>query len=59
VQVQDLVENQTIIYSSYREAARALSIDKKIITDYFNRNQIKPYKKRYIFTKALMPLAKF
>lgn len=52
VQVQDLVKSQTIIYSSYREAARALNIDKQIISDYFNRNQIKPYKKRYIFTKA-------
>jgi hypothetical protein len=52
VQVQDLVKSQTIIYSSYREAARVLNIDKQIISDYFNRNQIKPYKKRYIFTKV-------
>jgi hypothetical protein len=49
VQVQDLIENKTIIYSSYRKAARALNIDKQIIIDYFNRNQSKPYKKRYGF----------
>lgn len=32
-------------------AARALNIDNKTISNYFNRNQISPYKERYIFKK--------
>jgi hypothetical protein len=31
-------------------AAKALNIDVCIISRYFSRNQIKPYKKRYVFT---------
>ena len=51
VQVQDLIENKTTVYSSLREAARALNIRDIRISEYFNREQSKPYKKRYIFTK--------
>ena len=51
VQVQDLVANKTIIYSSYREAARALNINRQAIFNYFSNKQSKPYKKRYIFTR--------
>lgn len=40
-----------MIYSSIREAARALNIRDIRISEYFNREQSKPYKKRYVFTK--------
>jgi hypothetical protein len=52
VQVQDLSNNSTMIYASIREAALALNIRDIRISEYFNRNQIKPYKKRYVFTKV-------
>jgi len=52
VQVLDLVENKTTVYSSLREAARALNIRDIRISEYFNREQSKPYKKRYVFTKV-------
>jgi hypothetical protein len=51
VQVLDLVTNKNIIYPSYREATQALNIPVDIIPKYINRNQNKPYKKRYVFTK--------
>jgi len=51
VQVQDLSNNTTVVYSSIREAARALNIRDIRISEYLNRNQIKPYKKSYVFTK--------
>jgi len=38
------------LYNSMGAAAKALNIDVCIISRYFNRNQIKPYKKRYVFT---------
>jgi len=53
VQVLDLSNNSTIIYSSLREASRALNIRVEIISKYLSRKQSKPYKKRYIFTKFL------
>ncbi|RPB18023.1 hypothetical protein L211DRAFT_883852, partial [Terfezia boudieri ATCC MYA-4762] len=51
IQVQDLVADKATVYSSYREAARALNISVEIISKYLSRNQSKAYKKRYIFTK--------
>jgi len=39
------------IYNSLSEAARALNIADRAISQYFTRNQKKPYKGRYIFTK--------
>ena len=42
MQVQDLVENKTIIYSSIREASRALNILEQTISIYLKRNQTKP-----------------
>jgi hypothetical protein len=47
----DLSNNNTITYSSLREASRALNILKQTISKYLSNNQTKPYKKRYIFTK--------
>jgi hypothetical protein len=51
IEVTDLYLNSKTTYNSVREAARALNIDRKTISNYFKNNQIKPYKKRYVFTK--------
>jgi group I intron endonuclease len=49
--VTDLELNTKTIYKSIHEASRALNIAQPSISKYFTRNQIKPYKKRYVFTK--------
>ena len=51
VEVTDLELNSKTSYPSFRAAARALNCDESSIRHYFKRNQIKPYKKRYVFTK--------
>jgi hypothetical protein len=43
--------NETKTYDSIHEAARALNINKSVIDMYFSRNQVKPYKGKYIFNK--------
>jgi hypothetical protein len=52
LQVFDKDTNVTTLYPSISEAARVLNIDPRRIYMYFSRNQAKPYKKRYIFTKV-------
>jgi hypothetical protein len=51
IEVTDLEEKTTTSYNSINEAARALDINPRRITDYFSRNQQKPYKRRYTFNK--------
>jgi group I intron endonuclease len=51
IEVTDLEEKTTTTYNSISEAARALNIPQTRISHYFSQNQIKPYKKRYVFTK--------
>jgi hypothetical protein len=51
IEVIDLETNISTKYNSICEAARALNCDHSSITSYFRRNQIKPYKRRFIFTK--------
>jgi hypothetical protein len=51
IEVSDLANNTKTIYPSLGSAARALNINQKTISNYFSRNQKKPYKGRYIFTK--------
>jgi hypothetical protein len=51
IQVTDLEINTKTIYHSVNSAAKALNIHPYIISGYFNRNQIKPYKGRYVFTR--------
>jgi len=46
-------KNLTSSYDSMSEAAKALNISKTSIFNYFDRNQLKPYKGRYIFTKII------
>jgi group I intron endonuclease len=52
IEVTDVQTNQKTNYNSIREAARALNIRQSNITLYFSRNQVKPYKDRYIFKKV-------
>jgi len=49
IEVLDLETNISTTYDSIRAAARALNINHCVISTYFSRNQIKPYKKRYVF----------
>ena len=51
IEVTDLEEKTTTTYNSISEAARALNFPPAMISMYFKRNQVKPSKGRYIFTK--------
>jgi hypothetical protein len=44
--------NQTTIYDSIREAARALNCDNSAIRYYLKSKNISPYKGRYTFSKT-------
>jgi hypothetical protein len=50
--VTDLEFETKTTYNSIRAAAKALNIHHNIISGYFNRNQIKPYKGRYVFSTS-------
>jgi hypothetical protein len=50
IEVLDLKLNTTTTYISFSEAARALNILHSGISNYFSRNQRKPYKGRYVFS---------
>src|SRR5437588_4644330 len=52
IEVTDITNNTTTTYNSMREAARALNINNSVIDKYFSRNQTKPYKGQYTFTKT-------
>jgi len=53
IEVTDIKTNKTTTYDSIHEATRALQIyNHKIISNYFLRNQKKPYKGRYTFKKV-------
>jgi group I intron endonuclease len=52
VQVLDLENEKITLYSSYREAERALNMGAGTITLRIKLNITKPYKKRYIISKA-------
>jgi hypothetical protein len=47
--VVDIKKNIITAYNSMQEAAKLLNLPKSIIVQYFIRNQVKPYKGRYIF----------
>jgi group I intron endonuclease len=51
IEVSDLYLNSKTTYDSMGAASRALNISVSRISMYFNRNQIKPYKGRYVFTR--------
>lgn len=49
IEVIDLELNIKTTYDSMLAATRALNINSTIISNYIKRNQISPYKKRYVF----------
>ena len=52
IEVTDIKNNITTSYDSIGEAARALNLPNfNIIRNYILRNQQKPYKGQYTFTK--------
>jgi len=51
IEVINIKNNTTSVYNSIGEAAKALNINRLVITMYFTRNQVKPYKGLYIFKK--------
>jgi group I intron endonuclease len=51
LEVFDNKNNQTTTYDSINKAAIALNIRVQAISNYFCRNQTKPYKGQYTFKK--------
>jgi len=51
IEVTDIKNDTTTSYDSMSAAAIALNINIRWISDYFVRNQVKPYKGRYTFKK--------
>lgn len=51
IEVFDNITNLTTTYESILEAARTLNIRHSTISNYFARNQLKPFKGRYVFAK--------
>jgi hypothetical protein len=51
IEVTDLEKDTKTIYSSMWKAAAALNIRIQAISNYINRNQKKPFRGRYVFTK--------
>ena len=51
IEVTDIKNDTTTSYDSMGAAAIALNINIRRISDYFVRNQVKPYKGRYTFKK--------
>ena len=51
LEVFDIKSNQITTYDSVNKAAIALNINVQAISNYFIRNQQKPYKGQYIFKK--------
>jgi hypothetical protein len=51
IEVLDLDTNKTTSHPSINFAAIALDISQASISQYLNKNQKKPYKKRYVFKK--------
>jgi hypothetical protein len=52
IEVTDLELNTINSYTSVHSAARTLGIGHNTISNYFKRNQTRPYKGRYIFKKV-------
>jgi hypothetical protein len=52
IEVLDCETNETTIYDSMGEAARALNIRVSSISGYFVRDPQKPFRNKYIFKKV-------
>lgn len=55
IEVIDLELNTKTVYTSIHAASRDLNIGHNTISNYFKRNQKRPYKGRYIFKKNITP----
>lgn len=55
VSVTDVLNEETIIYSSISKAARALGIRQTGITQYLRNRQVKPHKGQYTFSLVEEP----
>jgi len=53
IEVQDLELNTITSYNSIHATSRALGIGHNTISNFFKRNQIRPYKGRYVFKKVV------
>lgn len=51
VSVKDLLTDTEFIFNSIRKAEKFLAVNRGQINQYFNKNQVKPFKKRYIIKK--------
>ena len=51
IEVMDNENNITTVYNSMAEAGKAIGINPDAISQYLNKNTIKPYKKRYTFRR--------
>jgi|SRR5947199_1237559 len=51
IEVIDLELNTKTVYTSIHAASRDLNVGHNTISNYFKRNQTRPYKGRYIFKK--------
>lgn len=49
IEVFDLETGTKNTYDSMNKAAKAINCSHQTISEYFKRNQIKPYKGRYVF----------
>jgi len=56
IEVTDIKNNTITCYNSISEAAIALNIKQSRISEYFSRNQKKPYKGQYTFKKSIIYL---
>lgn len=52
LEVFDIDTRVTTLYESINEACRALDIPQRCIYTYFSRNQLKPYRGKYVFKKV-------
>ena len=52
IEITDLELNTVTTYSSIHSASRALGIGHNTISNFFKRNQTRPYKTRYLFKKV-------
>jgi hypothetical protein len=52
LEVFDIDTRVTTLYESISAAGRALSIPQRCIYTYFSRNQLKPYRGKYVFKKV-------
>lgn len=53
IEVRDILTNESTIYPSIRVTGESLNIKYSVITSFISRNQLTPYKGKYIFKKVV------